>query len=188
MNIDLYTKILQNHEDFIKPIPKNNTVKNFIFDKNQSLKKEDIPNIITHLTFGWYFNQPLKKEDIPNSVAHLTFGQNFNQPLNNENIPKNIISILLYENYNKNLINTNKNILIGFLNHDKNNIIYNNFLEIKRSNINLMHTYIENNLTKDKFIGNIILKDLIKKVLHPKRLQNISEIYNVLVQQLLENY
>jgi len=32
------------------------------------------------------------------------------------------------------------------------------------------------------------LKDLIKKVLHPKRLQNISEIYNVLVQQLLENY
>jgi hypothetical protein len=41
----------------------------------------DIPQKITHLTFGFYFNNPINN-CIPSFVTHLTFGYYFNQPIN----------------------------------------------------------------------------------------------------------
>ena len=39
-----------------------------------------------------------------------------------------------------------------------------------------------------KFFGNIILKDLVKKVFHPNRLLNISNQYNIDVIDLVDMY
>ena len=75
MNIDLYKTFLYNYKYFIDDIPIQN----------------DIPNLVTHLTFGYLFNQPLEKDDIPNTVTHLTFGYMFNQLLNKDDIPKKAI-------------------------------------------------------------------------------------------------
>jgi len=52
----------------------------------------------------------------------------------------------------------------------------------------LLNDYITNNFKNKKFIGNIIFKELVQKILHPMRLQKISEKYNISVQELLENY
>ena len=63
---------------------------------NNELKEGDIPNSVTHLTFGYYFNQELKEGYIPNSVTHLTFGRLFTQKLNI--LPQSLISLNLYKN------------------------------------------------------------------------------------------
>ena len=39
-------------------------------------KPTEIPNSITHLTFGFMYNQPTK---IPNSVTYLSFDNYYNQ-------------------------------------------------------------------------------------------------------------
>ncbi len=49
-------------------------------------------------------------------------------------------------------------------------------------------SYIEQNLVKDKLIGNIILKALIEKVFHPNQLLNICNIYNIDFDNLLKIY
>jgi hypothetical protein len=41
----------------------------------------NLPNSITHLTFGTCFNR--RVDNLPNSITHLTFGDDFNQPVNN---------------------------------------------------------------------------------------------------------
>jgi hypothetical protein len=41
----------------------------------------DIPQKVSHLTFGSYFNRPIKN-CVPSSVTRLTFGASFNEPIN----------------------------------------------------------------------------------------------------------
>jgi hypothetical protein len=52
----------------------------------------------------------------------------------------------------------------------------------------ILHNYIEDNLTENKYIGKIILYDLIKKVFHCERLVKIANQYNMDVADLLDNY
>jgi hypothetical protein len=68
----------------------------------------NLPNSITHLTFGEQFNQPVGHQgcedincprNLPNSITHLTFGYIFNQPVNN--LP-NSITHLTFEGRNFN--------------------------------------------------------------------------------------
>ena len=48
----------------------------------------NLPNSITHLTFGSIFNQSV--DFLPESITYLEFkGGDFNQPINN--IPNNIL-------------------------------------------------------------------------------------------------
>ncbi len=159
-------------------------------DFNQPLKKGDIPKSVTHLTFGCYFNQPLKEGDIPNSVTHLTFGHYFNQPLNKDNLPINIIELILNTKFNNELI-INKNILLGITVSKK--LEY--FTKYNELNIGLfekeitnLYTLIEENLTKEKLIGNIIYKELIERVFNPNRLLYLSNTYNIDFVQLLNIY
>jgi hypothetical protein len=55
----------------------------------------NLPNSITHLTFGYYFNQPV--DNLPNSITHLTFGESFNQPVNN--LPNSIVELVFGFNF-----------------------------------------------------------------------------------------
>ena len=56
---------------------------NVYYDKSHFIKSlfnqeiNNLPNSLTHLTFGSYFNQ--KINNLPNSLTHLTFGYNFNK-------------------------------------------------------------------------------------------------------------
>ncbi len=72
---------------------------------------------------------------------------------------------------------------------------YQNFTKYNKLNIGLfeeeiikLYTLIEENLTKDKLIGNIIYKELIEKILNPKRLLYISNTYNIKLDELLNLY
>ena len=56
--------------------------KNSIFNKEVN----NLPNTLTHLTFGWDFNQSV--DNLPNSITHLTLGRKFNLPINN--LPNNL--------------------------------------------------------------------------------------------------
>ncbi len=173
-------------------IPNNVTHLTFGDHFNQPLKIGDIPNSVTYLKFGYLFNQ--NPVNIPNSVTHLVFGYKFNKPLNDNNIPKNIIELILSNKFNEELI-INKNILVGIDIEGK--IVYK---ELCTSLINYFHpskdiytydminTFIEKNFAKEKLIGNIIYKELINKVFNPSRLLNISTIYNIDIQQLLNIY
>ena len=44
----------------------------------------------------------------------------------------------------------------------------------------------QKHLTKDKLFGNIILKELTKKVFHPDRLSKICEIYDIDLEELFD--
>ena len=59
----------------------------------------NIPNYITHLTFGYYFNQEIK-DSIPNSITHLIFGDYFNQEIKNC-IPNSVRHLTFGDNFNK---------------------------------------------------------------------------------------
>ena len=76
---------------------------NLTIKDNNKLKEGDIPNSVTHLTFGWQFNQELKEGDIPNSVTHLTFGDNFNQELKEGDIPNSVIHLTFGWKFNQEL-------------------------------------------------------------------------------------
>ena len=172
-------------------IPNSVTHLSFGEDFNQFLKKDDIPNSVTHLTFGKYFNQPLTVGVIPNSVTHLTFGEYFNQPLTLGIIPNNIIEIILHKKYfNQNSINNN-DIIIGCI-FDRHfgfkKIVFENKYEISLSEKESIDKYLEFHLTKDKLIGNIILKELTEKVFHPDRLLKICMEYNIDLEELFEKY
>ncbi len=51
-----------------------------------------------------------------------------------------------------------------------------------------LHKYIIDYITKDKFIGQIIYKELISKVFDPIRLFKICNKYNMEVKDLIEVY
>ena len=82
-------------------IPNSVTHLTFGFGFNQPLKAGDIPNSVTHLTFGICFNQPLKVGDIPNSVTHLIFGWHFNQPLKAGDIPNSVTHLIFGWHFNQ---------------------------------------------------------------------------------------
>ena len=63
------------YPDYSIEIKSNNIYLKFSPDFNKQIPN-DLPNSITHLTFGYMFNQPLC--NLPNSITHLTFGQFFN--------------------------------------------------------------------------------------------------------------
>ncbi len=95
---------------------------------------------------------------------------------------KNIISIILNRKINTNNIKITKNILIG-LNIDDLYIKYNNYMCISFDN-----KYLIENIYNEKLIGKIIYKNLIEKVINPKRLLSISQTYKIDVEELLNLY
>jgi len=65
-------------------LPENLTHLTFGLNFNQ---KVELPENLTHLTFGYNFNQ---KVELPENLTHLTFGLNFNQKVE---FPKNLINL-----------------------------------------------------------------------------------------------
>ena len=53
---------------------------------NQPINKDDLPQNITHLTFGSQFNQSV--DNLPKKLTHLIFGAYFNKPV--DNLPENL--------------------------------------------------------------------------------------------------
>ncbi len=68
---------------------------------NQKLKQGDLPNSITHLTFGNNFNQPLDIDLIPRKIVNLTFGKKFLQRLDHIHLRKlkHLTISFYYENH-----------------------------------------------------------------------------------------
>ena len=56
---------------------------------------DNLPDSITHLTFGNLFNKHV--DNLPNSITHLTFGIYFNQLV--DNLPNSITYLTLISRY-----------------------------------------------------------------------------------------
>jgi len=87
---------------FNKPVnnlPESLTHLTFGWEFNQPVN--NLPKGITHLTFGWIFNQPV--DNLPENLTHLTFGCDFDQPLNN--LPKNLTHLKFGVSFSNNATN-----------------------------------------------------------------------------------
>ncbi len=202
MNADLYRHFMIKYfEDLNKKTSEyeQNTDKHFTFNLNIPFKEGDIPNSVTHLTFGYNFNQPLKKDDIPNSVTHLTFGYCFNQALKEGDIPNSVTHLTFGFNFNQQLINDilPLKLLILILNNTysyKTDIKFANVLYLNNTqkiNINeSLYNFNKDTLDNiDNYINNIIVShknkfksyfnELMEKVYSPERLSRIADKYNI---------
>jgi len=77
----------------LKTINHNITQLKFDIDFNDIVTCDNLPNGITHLTFGEFFNQPVDK--LPDSITHLTFGEFFDQPV--DKLPASITHLTFGE-------------------------------------------------------------------------------------------
>ena len=59
-------------------------------------------------------------------------------------------------------------------------------LKIHKNNKIMIDEFIEEFMTKDKFIGSIILEELAKKVFHPERLLRLSKESNINFDDYIE--
>ena len=99
-----FLKIHNNYKDIINFLPKdlnkleistNNSVK-IIHDKithlyfMSNVPIYDLPDSITHLTFGYLFDQCV--DNLPKNLTHLKFGERFCQPV--DNLPESLTHII----------------------------------------------------------------------------------------------
>ncbi len=61
---------------------------------------DNLPETLTHLTFGYEFNQKVNK--LPKNITHLIFGYNFRQSINN--LPESLIYLDLGSTLKNNII------------------------------------------------------------------------------------
>ena len=80
----------------INKIPKNTT--HLTFEKFNNIS---ISNIITYLTFGYWFSKQLC--NLPRSIIHLTFGYYFNYSV--DNLPNSIVYLTFGYKFNKSVNN-----------------------------------------------------------------------------------
>ena len=102
---------------------KNDNICNLQFIKSEFNQKiNNLPNSLTHLTFGNNFNQEVN--NLPNSITHLTFGRSFNQDVNN--LPNSITHLIFGWNFNQevnNLSNSITHLTFGYhFNQEVNNL------------------------------------------------------------------
>ena len=71
----------QGCEDINCPRNLPNSITHLTFGSDFDQQVDYLPNSITHLIFGSKFNQSVNY--LPNSITHLTFGYWFSQPVNN---------------------------------------------------------------------------------------------------------
>jgi len=191
----IYLKFDNNFNQPLNPgiIPNSVIYLEFGNNFNQPLKKGDIPQGLRHLVFGRYFNQYIEEGVIPDSVMHITFGSYFNHQLNNI-ISKNIINLVLSHRYKKlmdNINNLNKfneyKLDFSFVGYYENEIEYGN-LKIHIDKKKYIDKYILENLTEDKLRGKIIFNELVEKIFNPNRLLKMCQIYNMDLENLINNY
>ena len=106
---DLKTKTLTLHFYFneeLKDLPVD--VKIIIFGKLSTFnqKVDNLPNNLTHLTFGSTFNQIV--DNLPKNLTHLTFGHYFNQSV--DNLPSSLTYLTLGMYFNQKIDNLPNNL------------------------------------------------------------------------------
>jgi hypothetical protein len=113
MEYNKETKTLIISYDFneeLKDIPNDTEI--IIFENEEpkysifNQKVVNLPQNLTHLTFGSYFDQ--KVDNLPKNLTHLTIDYKFNQKI--DNLPKNLTHLTLSYNFNQKLDNLPKNL------------------------------------------------------------------------------
>ena len=84
-------KIIIDKEYDLKTIPTNEwTHLAFLYNYNQKIDKNMLPNGLTHLTFGNNYNQSIDKDVLPSELTHLTFGRKFNKKIYKDVLPNGL--------------------------------------------------------------------------------------------------
>ena len=99
LNNDLFDKYKNNDIIFMQYIGSKfnqevnnlpNSLTHLTFGNDFNQEVNNLPNSLTHLTFDSHFNQEVN--NLPNSLTHLTFGYDFNQEVNN--LPNTLIHLI----------------------------------------------------------------------------------------------
>jgi hypothetical protein len=107
--------------------PRNlpNSITHLTFGYDFNKRVDNLPNSITHLTLGFEFNKPFN--NLPNSITHLTFGGFFNKPVGHQgcgdikcprNLPNSITHLAFggaFNNSIDNLPNSITHLTFGML-------------------------------------------------------------------------
>ena len=105
MSIDylkiIYDKIVNDNFNIINFQLYNKNEKEFYWNFNKILNKNDIPEETTHLIFGDIYNKPLK--NIPHNIIFIKFGNKFNKSLKSKNLPKYLQHIEFGSKFNKDI-------------------------------------------------------------------------------------
>ena len=134
---------------------------------------------------------------LPKKIKYLRFRDDFDNEKKNTftqiiNLKHlhNLIEIILPEKFDLNLLEINNNVLIGIyivksylIVPYKKYDIYDTHYSIKYKNIKKKLTIDSLNIIKDEFLKkfeNIIFKELVEKVFHPKKINNYLSKYNYL--------
>jgi hypothetical protein len=94
----------------LKDIPNDTQI--IIFENEEpkylmfNQKVDNLPQNLTHLTFGFYFNQ--KIDNLPKNLTHLNFGDLFLNKI--DNLPKNLTHLTFKCWFNEKLCNLPKNL------------------------------------------------------------------------------
>jgi hypothetical protein len=127
---------------------------------NQPIEKNSLPELLTHLTLGYYFNQPIKKDSLPKSLTHLTFGSRFDQPIERDSLPKSLTHLTFGGRFNQSI---EKDILPESLTHLTFGSWFNQLIEKDVLPESLTH-----------LIFGCLFKQLIKKDVLPKSLTHLT--------------
>lgn len=68
------------------------------------LKKDFVPDFVTHLKFGYWFNRPIDNIFINTNITHLIFGASFNQKIIGY-IPNTVIYLAFGSHFNQDITN-----------------------------------------------------------------------------------
>jgi hypothetical protein len=157
----------------LKDIPKETEIILFSYSSNFTQSVDNLPENLTHLTFGYWFNQSV--DNLPLSLTHLTFGCCFNQLVDNlpktlthltfgymfnqsvDNLPEKLTHLIFNVRFNQSIDNLPKKIkeLTLICNHKSINNL--------PDNIEKLHIYFSNRHSQNKNIQNlpITLKEII---------------------------
>ena len=78
-----------------------NSITHLTFGHKFNQVVNNLPNSLTHLTFGIYFNQVV--DNLPNSLTHLSFGPCFNQKV--DNLPNSLTHLTFGELFDQKIYN-----------------------------------------------------------------------------------
>lgn len=76
-------------------------VKDLRYNTNRSIKKDDIPDTITSIRFGFSFNKSVRY--LPDSITRIMFDYEFNQPV--DDLPPNLTHLTFGIRFNQQLDN-----------------------------------------------------------------------------------
>ncbi len=190
-NLPLSVKVLilghyyDKYTDYISDRFENNNIiigqkRNVLGTNNAYMIMSNLPFSLNSNDKNEYFGKPLYNFDNFNKI---TFMYNINEYTSEE-----LFNANYFDKYMIHTLTNDEIIYREFMKSDNDNDYCKDIMYMSQYEQDSFYVYIQENMKKDKLIGNIILNELIQTVFNPIRLEKISNEYNISIEELLNIY